>query len=50
MRSRAYESALMFAAETGQVQVAQLLLDSGAYLEAKNKKGYTALTLAAING
>ena len=40
----------MFAAENGKEDVAQLLLDSGAYLEAKNKKGYTALAIAAING
>ncbi|WP_221179581.1 ankyrin repeat domain-containing protein [Candidatus Cardinium hertigii] len=43
-------TALHIAATYGQTNVAELLIDSGANIEAKDEDGYTALHLAAIYG
>ena len=49
-RNRAWMNGLMFAAANGHASTAQILLDHGAEIDAKNKVGETASWLAARNG
>ena len=44
------KTALMWAAETGQIPAIQLLLQYGAQVDRSNPKGGTALMYAAVNG
>jgi len=43
-------TALMFAAEDGRLEIAELLLKNGAVVDEKNDEGETALMLAAESG
>jgi ankyrin repeat protein len=40
----------MYAAASGSTDISSLLLERGAYIEARNNLGRTALMFAAING